>query len=309
MIFAMFPGQGSQYVGMGRDLLAHFSQAGLTFEEAEDAIGKNIRKLVLEGPKSELLLTINTQPAILTLSVAMYRVLQEELGFCPSLVAGHSLGEYSALVAGGKLAFADGVRLVRKRGELMQEAVPRGVGAMLAVLNVTEQDLGDLCSQVSHEGDLVTIANVNSPKQLVVAGHQSAVDRLQAILEERKTRAVPLPVSAPFHSPLMLPAKEKMEPFLKNVVLEEKGGIPVIANLTGKVEEIYTAALLIDQIDAPVLWAQSLKAAQSLGMTLFVEVGPGKVLLGLARQSVKDVKIMATDNILTAIRSLESLVS
>lgn len=304
---AMFPGQGSQYVGMGRELLAEFPATKLVFEEAEDATRINVRKLCLEGPEDELKLTANTQPCILTVSVAVWRVLVSEAGFVPAAFAGHSLGEYSALVAAGKLDFSRAAMLVRRRGEAMQQAVPAGIGAMAAVMNVPAEDLQARCAKASKTGSVVEVVNFNSPQQLVVAGHKTAVDALCAQLEADGQRFVTLPVSAPFHSSLMKPAKDAMAPLLNESTFH-KTPTQVIANLTGKLEADYGARFLIEQIAAAVLWTQTLETASHAGCDAYVEVGPGKVLFGLARRGLpKGAKLLHTEEMKKAIDDVKAL--
>lgn len=301
---AMFPGQGSQYVGMGRQLLSEFPESRISFEEAEDATGINIRKLCLDGPEDELKLTANTQPCILTVSAAMWRVLEREAGFHADWFAGHSLGEYSALVASGKLALNRAAFLVRRRGEAMQAAVPAGTGAMAAIMGVTPETLLSRAEKASRPGSVVEVVNFNSPQQLVIAGHKAAVEDLVKALETEKARCVMLPVSAPFHSSLMTKAREAMEPLLRDTPLcnsKEK----VIANRTGKVESPYQIQHLIGQIDHSVLWTQTLETAVAAGCVDFVEIGPGKVLNGLAKRQIpKDARLTHTDDIRAAVTSL-----
>lgn len=280
---AMFPGQGSQYVGMGKELIEHFPYTNEVFEEAEDAISVNLKRLCLEGPESDLALTANTQPTILTVSVAAWRVLVSETDFSCKYFAGHSLGEYSALVAAKKLNFTDAVRLVRRRGEAMQKAVPVGEGAMAAVMKVEADDLERRCNDVSTSEHQVSIANYNSPQQLVVAGHSQAVDRLVDLLKGEGKRAVKLNVSAPFHSKLMSPAKRAMEDQLQGTSFFPNDRI-LFPNLTASATSEYQADHLIDQIDHPVLWMQTIENAQELGILNFVEVGPSTVLTGLLRR-------------------------
>jgi len=295
---AMFPGQGSQYVGMGSVLLEQFPYVAKTFEEAEDASKVNIRKLCSDGPEAELRLTANTQPCILTVSVATWDVLKEETGFDPEFFAGHSLGEYSALVAGGVLSIGEAAMLVRRRGSFMQEAVPEGVGAMAAIMQTPGEELEKLCRELSEEcGKCVEVANYNNPQQLVVAGHKEAVGRLVESLTAQNKRCVNLPVSAPFHSSLMAPAREQMVPLLTGAGFQ-KTAKKIFANLTGKVEESYTADFLIEQIDSPVRWTQTIENCAKLEMQRYVEVGPGKVLWGLARKTLprrNSAELLATD--------------
>lgn len=305
-VLAMFPGQGSQYVGMGRELLTEFPAVKVVFEEAEDAARINIRKLCFDGPEDELKLTANTQPCILTVSVAVWKVLKDETGFTPDFFAGHSLGEYSAVVAAGKLPLGRAAFLVRKRGEAMQEAVPAGVGAMAAVMNVPADDLQGRCAAVSAEGSVVEVVNFNSAQQLVVAGHKKAVDQLCAGLEKDGLKFVMLAVSAPFHSSLMKPARDAMDPLLTDSPFaksEEK----IIANITGKIEPDYHADHLIKQINSAVLWTQTMDTAVAEGCTKFVEVGPGRVLFGLGRRIVpRESKLIHSDDVKKAIEDLKA---
>jgi [acyl-carrier-protein] S-malonyltransferase len=296
---AMFPGQGSQYVGMGKDLLTEFPYTKEVFEEAEDAAGFGIRKLCFDGPESDLTKTANQQPAILTVTIAIWRILQNETPFQPQFFAGHSLGEYSALVAAGKLTLGDAARLVRFRGEAMQRAVPEGIGAMAAVINCDAGSLQIACEKAAKEtASCVDIVNFNSPQQLIISGHKKAVDAVcGAIVADAKVRCTPLPVSAPFHSKLMKPARDEMTPRLKDTRLiynEAK----VIPNLTGNFVDRYEIDMLIEQIDHPVLWTQTLDAALTAGCQTFVEIGPGRVLSGLARRSVpKGNHLVNTDDL------------
>lgn len=293
-MLAMFPGQGSQYVGMGKDLLQQFPYVKEVFEEAEDASKASIRKLCFDGPESELTLTYNTQPCILTVSYAVWKVLQAELGLQPNLFAGHSLGEYSAVVAAGKLRFYDAARLVRLRGQAMQEAVPAGKGAMAAVMKLSAEELEELSKQASTETESVEVVNYNSPQQLVVAGHKQAVERLAELLKAKKVRCVMLPVSAPFHSRLMKPAREFMAAHLEATEFL-KNDNQVICNLTAKPVSDYGPSYLIQQIDSPVRWTQSIEMAQEMGASIFCEIGPGQVLTGLLRRSnVRDDAVFIT---------------
>lgn len=306
-LLAMFPGQGSQYVGMARALLSEFPSSRSLFEEAEDAAKLNIRKLSLDGPEDELKLTANTQPCILTVSVAMWRVLVNETGLVPTLFAGHSLGEYSAVIAAGVLPFSRAVALVRRRGEAMQEAVPAGLGAMAAVLNMTAEDLEARCRDLSRKDSVVEVANYNSPQQLVVAGHQTAVGRLCKALEAERIRFVSLPVSAPFHSSLMGPARDVMAPLLEDSCFT-KTKAKIIPNLTANVVDEYGPQFLIEQINSPVRWTQTMATASEHGCDLYLEVGPGKVLAGLARRCLaKEAKILGTDDLKLGIKGIQDL--
>lgn len=304
-ILAMFPGQGSQSVGMGKTLLEQFPYTKATFEEAEDATKIQVRKLCFDGPEDELRLTANTQPCIVTVSVAVWRVLQQETGLKPTLFAGHSLGEYSALVAAGKLDFARAAFLVRRRGEAMQEAVPVGVGAMAAVMKYGIPELEQLCREVSKDKAVVQVVNYNSDQQLVIAGHKAAVEAVQDKVAAGGGRAVPLPVSAPFHSTLMEPARLKMAPLLNESKLVANSN-QMIPNLTAQITADYKIDYLIQQIDHPVLWMQSFAKAVEAGTNTFVEVGPGKVLFGLARRALPrgENKLLATEDIVETIKAL-----
>ena len=304
---AMFPGQGSQFVGMGKELLDLFPYSRCVFEEAEDAIKVNLRKLCFEGPESDLKLTANTQPALLTVSNAVWLVLKKELGFNPQAFAGHSLGEYSALVASGKLDFAKAIYLVRKRGQAMQTAVPNGVGSMAAVMRMDAEDLSSVCSEVSEQtGKPVELANYNSPQQIVIAGYKESVDEVVARLKSEKKRAILLPVSAPFHSSLMKPAKEAMLPLLEEAEIVKNDSI-IIPNITADATADYSAQFLADQIDGPVKWTQTLQAADNLGSSTFVEIGSGSVLSGLVKRTLKDSVIINTSDIKMAIDELSKV--
>ncbi|HEY7680804.1 MAG TPA: ACP S-malonyltransferase [Terriglobia bacterium] len=283
----LFPGQGSQHAGMGRDLSENHPLARATFEEADDALGFALSRLCFEGPAEELQLTANTQPAILACSVAAYRVL-ERSGLAASTashVAGHSLGEYSALVAAGSLAFADALRIVRHRGQYMQEAVPIGTGGMAALVGLPLERVEELC-RAGAQGEVVSSANINTPEQIVIAGNLGAVRRVMAGAEEAGAkRVVLLPVSAPFHCSLMQPAQRRLTPELAALPFRDLDA-PLINNV--RAEEVRTGPDarqgLIDQIPSPVLWEQSVRKLLLSGITQFVEVGPGRVLSGLLRQ-------------------------
>ena len=286
----IFPGQGSQYAGMGKNLADNFPIARHAFAEADDALGAKLSTLCFEGPEEDLKLTTNTQPAILATSVAALRVLKAETGLAPAFLAGHSLGEYSALVASGTMEFGDALRTVRSRGAFMQEAVPVGVGAMAAILSVEADVLAAICAEAA-QGEVVAPANFNSPGQIVIAGHAGAVNRAIEIAKGRGFRkAMLLPVSAPFHSPLMVPAGEKLAGVLDNVALNELA-VPVISNVEAKAnsDRGQVKGLLIRQVSAPVLWDASVQEMVRLGVTSFIEIGPGKVLSGLVKRINKEV--------------------
>ena len=282
----IFPGQGSQSAGMGRELAENFPAARAAFAEADDALGFALSRLCFEGPDEELRLTENTQPAILATSVAALRALEAEGFPRPSFVAGHSLGEYSALVAAGALSLADAVLTVRARGRYMQEAVPVGVGAMAAVLGSDEATVAAACEEAAR-GEVCSPANLNSPKQIVIAGHAGAVERAMEILKARGVRkAVKLPVSAPFHCALMMPAQERLAEDLGRLNFNDLS-VPLVTNVDAKLIETGAEAreALIRQVSQPVRWSESITAlAEGQGVGTFVEVGPGKVLSGLLRQ-------------------------
>ncbi len=304
---AMFPGQGSQYVGMGQKLLEAFPAAKAIFEEAEDASKVAIRRLCLEGPEDELKLTANTQPCLLTVSVAYWQVLRDELGLDFKYFAGHSLGEYSALVAAGKLSLARAAFLVKQRGEAMQRAVAPGVGSMAAIMKMPSDQLEALCSKHSTSStSVVELANYNSDAQLVVAGHKEAVKALCAEAATVGARCIELAVSAPFHSSLMQPARIFMAPLLSDSSFHKNETV-IIPNINATEVSDYGPKYLIEQIDGPVRWIQSIEQARDLGLTRFIEIGPGKVLNGLVKRIVpKDgFTIHSTDDIVEAIATLK----
>jgi [acyl-carrier-protein] S-malonyltransferase len=279
----LFPGQGSQKPGMGRELAENFDSARRIFEEADAALGFAISKLCFEGPEESLKLTENTQPAILACSTATLAVLREK-GLEPGYVAGHSLGEYSALVAAGSLSFADALRLVRRRGRYMQEAVPDGIGAMAAILGLAPEKLDDACREAAN-GEVVSAANLNSPGQVVIAGHRGAVERAVELAKQAGARkAVLLQVSAPFHCALMQPAAERLAGDL-DAVLFENPKVPVINNVAAR--EVTQADDVRDglkkQVVNAVRWEDSMRLLIGRGVDRFIEVGCGKVLTGLLR--------------------------
>jgi [acyl-carrier-protein] S-malonyltransferase len=282
----LFPGQGSQAVGMGRGLADGFPIAAQTFAEADEALGFPISKLIFEGPEEDLRLTENTQPAILAVSVAAWRVLAEH-GIHSSLAAGHSLGEWSAHVAAGTLSFADAVRAVRARGRAMQLAVPAGQGAMAAVLALDPALVAEACLEAAAEtGMIVAAANFNSPSQTVISGALAAVERASVLVKEKGARrAIMLPVSAPFHCALMQPAQEEVARVLAGLTLSDSA-VPVAANVTGTLIQTADAArdALTRQVTGAVRWVDCIQALVAAGPTHFVEVGPGRVLCGLLKQ-------------------------
>lgn len=280
----LFPGQGSQAVGMGKELAANHGVARQTFEEADAALGHKLSQLCFEGPEEQLRLTEITQPAILTVSVAAWRVLAEK-GVKPAYLAGHSLGEYSAHVAAGTISFADAVRTVRNRGKYMQEAVPVGVGAMAAVLGMDFEKVKAVCHDAA-QGEVCEPANINSPEQIVISGHKGAVERAAKLAGERGAkRAVLLPVSAPFHCSLMKPAQERLAADLNALTFHDPG-VPVLCNVDAGLVTTAEAARdgLVRQVTGAVKWAPSMHVLISKGVETFVEAGPGKVLCGLMRQ-------------------------
>jgi [acyl-carrier-protein] S-malonyltransferase len=284
----LFPGQGSQAVGMGKELAENYAVARRTFEEADEALGYKLSELCFAGPEEKLKLTEITQPAILTVSVAAWRVLQEK-GLKPDLVAdyvaGHSLGEYSAHVAAGTLAFTDAVRTVRNRGQYMQEAVPVGVGAMAAILGMPANKVSEIAAEAA-QGEVCQAANINSPEQIVISGHAGAVERAIKLAHARGAKkAVHLPVSAPFHCSLMQPAQDRLARDLGALQFQNPS-CAVVSNVDAAVVTSAQAArdALIRQVTGTVKWAPSLRLLIDKGVSLFIEVGPGKVLWGLMRQ-------------------------
>lgn len=296
----VFPGQGSQYAGMGKELAENFTVARDVFAEADEALGFKLSQLCFNGPEEDLRLTTNTQPAILTVSIAVLRVLERELEITADYLAGHSLGEYSALVASGALRFADAVRTVRSRGAFMQEAVPVGTGAMAAILGVEPSVLEEICAE-AEQGEVVSPANFNSPGQVVIAGHTTAVNRAIEIAKSRGFRkAMLLPVSAPFHCALMVPAGERLGETLKAVPVESLAS-PVITNVEAKPNQdpARVAELLVRQVSAPVRWDESVRFMVDAGVSSFLEIGPGKVLSGLVKRIDKEVATANLEDVVT----------
>lgn len=293
----IFPGQGSQTPGMGKSLAENFPAAREVFEEADDALGFSLSAMCFAGTAEELALTENTQPAILTVSVAALRAIRAE-GFPePEYVAGHSLGEYSALVAAGALALSDAVRTVRARGRYMQEAVPLGRGAMAAILGADLQVISEACNEAA-QGEVCSPANINSPGQVVIAGDAAAVDRAIALLKERGAkRAVRLNVSAPFHCQLMMPAQERLSGDLEKIEFQDLR-TALVTNVDAapieKGEDARTS--LIKQVSSPVRWLETVQFLISNGVERFLEVGPGKVLSGLVRQTKRDAHVLNVED-------------
>ena len=296
----IFPGQGSQYSGMGKDLADTFIVARHIFEEADDALGFKLSELCFAGSNDDLKLTANTQPAILTASIAILKVVQLETGLKADYLAGHSLGEYSALVCSGALSFSDAVRTVRARGTFMQEAVPVGTGTMAAMLGVERDVLEDICREAA-EGEVVSPANYNSPGQIVIAGTVTAVARAIEIAKSRGFRkAMLLPVSAPFHCALMKPAADRLEAVLEAIPVHGMNAT-VIANADAapNSDKDRVKPLLVTQVCSPVLWEQSVIAMGDLGVTRVIEVGPGKVLSGLVKRINKEITATNVEDVAT----------
>jgi [acyl-carrier-protein] S-malonyltransferase len=284
----VFPGQGSQKVGMLAAAHSEFAAVRETFEEASSALGYDMWALIQSGPQEELNLTETTQPVLLTSSVALWRAWQSAGGAQPQVMAGHSLGEFSALVCAGALPFADAVRLVRQRGQFMQTAVPVGEGAMAAIIGLDDEQIENLCAQVD---GVVAPVNYNSPGQVVIAGHSGPVEQAIALLKEAGAkRAMPLPVSAPFHTELMRPAGEQLQAAIANIAISAPA-VPVVHNVHAQTESDPEAirALLVQQIYSPVQWTQCMQAIVAQGAAAVVECGPGKVLAGLARRIDKSL--------------------
>lgn len=296
----IFPGQGSQYSGMGKELSDNFTVARQIFEEADDVLGFKLSAICFSGSDEELKLTANTQPAILTVSMAVLKVIQQETGLAPDLLAGHSLGEYSALVCSEALSFKDAVTTVRARGTYMQEAVPVGTGSMAAMLSIDKDVLQDICRAAS-QGDVVSPANFNSPGQIVIAGSCAAVNRAIEIAKEQGfKKSMLLPVSAPFHCALMQPAADRLSLILDGLVYGDMI-TPVVSNVKAEPnsDKGQIRDLLVTQVCAPVLWEQSITTMAANGVTRFIEVGPGKILSGLVKRITKDVIISNVEDVIT----------
>lgn len=289
----LFPGQGTQFVGMGKALAQSSPAAREIFSRADEALGWKLSELCFDGPESELTLTKHTQPAVVTASIAALAALQEALGDAirPDCAAGHSLGEYSALVAAGALTLEDAVRLVHLRGKAMQDAVPENEGAMAAIMGGDEDAVRGLCADAA-QGDVVAPANFNAPGQVVIAGHAAAVQRATALAADRKLKAIPLKVSAPFHCALMAPAAAVVKAALAQVELSAPA-FPVISNVeaSANTDAARLPELLVRQIDAPVLWEQSVRTMAARGVDRALEIGPGKVLAGLVKRIEKTLRV------------------
>lgn len=303
----IFAGQGAQKVGMGKEICENFACAEQIFDEASSALGFDVKEMVFHGDDETLMITENTQPTILTVSIAILKALQEK-GIQPDVVAGLSLGEYSAHVAAGTMSFRDAVRAVKKRGKFMQEEVPVGVGAMAAIIALPNEKVYDACMQAQPEG-LVTPANLNCPGQVVVSGEKKAVEKACEIAKEMGAkRAMLLPVSAPFHCLLLKGAGEKLKPVLSEITFQDFK-LPLVTNVTGRYVERKSDILdlLIRQVSSPVLWEDSVRFMISEGVDTFVEVGPGKALSGFVKKISKDVKVLNVEDMATLEKTIEEL--
>lgn len=288
----VFPGQGAQYVGMGKGLWEAFPYVKEMFEEASEVLGMDLAKLCFEGPKEELIRTENTQPAILIVSAACAEVLRREIGIEPAFVAGHSLGEYAALWFSGAIALDEAVRVVRRRGQLMEAACPYGTGGMAAILGLERDKVEALCREAQQEGEVLVPANFNCPGQVVISGHRRSLEKAVSLAKTfGAKRAVLLEVSGPFHSPLMGPAAEGLKEVLDGLVFRELR-VPVVSNVEAKpnVSPSRAKELLVLQVKSPVLWEDSVREMVALGVDTFVELGPGKVLSNLIKRTVPEAR-------------------
>ncbi|MED4463202.1 ACP S-malonyltransferase [Metabacillus fastidiosus] len=304
----VFPGQGSQAVGMGKELYENSEEARKIFDEADSRLGEKLTDIMFEGPQETLTLTYNAQPALLTTSIAVLEYFKKN-NIEADFVAGHSLGEYSALVAAGVLQFSDAVYTVRKRGEFMEEAVPAGVGAMSAVLGMDASALKEVTDEVTAGGNSVQLANLNCPGQIVISGTAEGVEKAGTSAKDKGAkRVIPLDVSGPFHSELMKPAAEKFEAVLNELQFEE-AKVPVVANVTAKpvhnVLEIKT--LLVEQLYSPVRWEESVKTMVENGVTTFIEIGHGKVLSGLVKKIDRSLEVLAISDLESVQAAVEKL--
>src|SRR5215472_5692608 len=305
LVAFLFPGQGSQVVGMGKELAEKHTVAQQVFREADDALGFKLSQLCFEGPEDELRLTENTQPAILTTSIAAWRVLDEK-GLKPDFAAGHSLGEYSAHVSAGTISFSDAVRAVRNRGQYMQEAVPVGTGAMAAILGMPFDEVAAVCGHAA-QGEVCEPANVNSPEQVVISGHTAAIERAVKLADRRGAkRAKILPVSAPFHCSLMRPAEERLGADLEKLQFSEPR-VQVVSNVHARPVEDRAGArdALIRQVTGSVRWSESIAWLAGRGVQTFIELGPGKVLCGLMRQIDRSRKALNVEDEASLDKTLE----
>lgn len=303
----LFPGQGSQVVGMGKELVSQEASAKAIFDKADEKLSIKLSDIIFEGPEDVLKRTENTQPALLTVSTAVLELLKER-GIQADYVAGHSLGEYSALVAAGSLSFEDAVYAVRNRGLLMEEAVPAGVGTMAAVIGFNQERLEAITTEVSNSEESVQVANLNCPGQIVISGTVGGVEKASALAKEEGAKVIPLQVSGPFHSSLMKPAAEKYNEILNQIVINE-AKTPVIANVTAKAitdsDEI--KGKLIEQLYSPVRWEETVRELMDLGVDSFVEIGPGKVLSGLVKKVNRRANVIAVSDLETINMAVEKL--
>jgi [acyl-carrier-protein] S-malonyltransferase len=295
-VACVFPGQGSQYVGMGQRLYAAFPRTRALLEEGSEVLGMDLKRLCLEGPEELLVLTANTQPAILAVSTMAWVILKDQ-GISPDFVAGHSLGEYSALVAADALKYVDALRAVRRRGELMQEAVAVGAGAMAAIIGLSSEEVEEVCREAA-QGEVVEVANLNAPVQTVVAGHKTAVDRAMAVAKARGAKRVqPLPVSAPFHCRLIRPIAQEFAQVLASLEIRDPR-IPLIATRDAEPKETAAAVIqsLVEQLSHPVRWVEVVRRLIQEGVQTFIEVGPGKILSGLIKRIDGGVKVCQVED-------------
>jgi [acyl-carrier-protein] S-malonyltransferase len=294
----VFPGQGSQYAGMGRDVAERYPAARRVFDEIDAALGFSISRLCFDGPEEELKLTENTQPAILAVSSALYAVLEEHGATRRDLVAGHSLGEYSAIVSVGGLTPPEAAKIVRARGKFMQEAVPVGTGGMAALIGPSVEDVRSICEEAA-QGEILSVANINAPGQVVIAGTKAAIDRAIEVAKKRGVRrALPLPVSAPFHCELMKPAADRLEPILEEAPIKDLW-VAVVSNVDaspiGTAHAVRNA--LVRQVASPVRWVESVQKMVSMGVKRFVEIGPGNVLTGLIKRIDSSVELINVSDV------------
>jgi len=299
MIAFVFPGQGSQTIGMGSEFYNEFPIARQTFEEASDTLNFDLAKLCFEGDLEELSLTANAQPALLTSSIAALRILEQETDISPSFVAGHSLGEYSAIVSSGAIEFKDVVYTVRKRGEYMQSAVPAGMGSMAAVIGLSKEIVVNICEENSDDDNVVSPANFNSPQQIVISGQKEAVENVSTLLKKAGAkRVVPLAVSAPFHCSLMKNAAEELKEVLNEISISEIK-IPIVTNVdaTANKDHEKIRDLLFKQVVMPVRWFESVEYMNNHNIKKYIEIGPGNVLTGLIKRTVQDVELINLENL------------
>jgi [acyl-carrier-protein] S-malonyltransferase len=304
----VFPGQGSQYAGMGKDVAAAFPAARRVFDDIDAALGFSISQLCFDGPDNQLKLTENTQPAILAVSSAIHAVLEERGATRRDVVAGHSLGEYSAIVSVGGLTPADAAQIVRMRGRFMQEATPVGSGGMAALIGPTVEEVTSMCEEAA-QGEVVSIANINAPGQIVIAGTKAGIDRAIAVAKARGVRrALPLPVSAPFHCALMKPAEERLKPLLDDAPFKDLW-MSLVSNVDASPIGTSTAVrnALVRQVASPVRWVESVQKMVSMGVRRFVEIGPGAVLTGLIKRIDPSVELINISDVPSIEKFLESM--